>query len=336
MRQSSIPLVTVTRCSLVESVHRGHIAVVDDGGRLLRSAGDPRCATYARSSAKLLQAIPVVASGAASRFRLDAPEIALLCASHSGEERHVEAVFRILRKLGLEEDALQCGAHPPYHKPSADALRRAGESPRASHNNCSGKHAGMLTLAKHLGATLHDYKLPEHPVQQAMLAAYAAFAGVPAADVTLGVDGCGVPVYGAPLSALALAYARLAAPFDDGSPDADARRTVVEAVRSHPEMLAGEGRYDTALIRATNGRVIGKMGAEGVFAAAVPGEGLGFALKIEDGSQRALYPAVTEALLQLGWIDAAAERALAEFHKPAIRNWSGDVVGAVLPSFRMA
>ncbi|HZG78522.1 MAG TPA: asparaginase, partial [Paenibacillus sp.] len=147
-------------------------------------------------------------------------------------------------------------------------------------------------------------------------------------------DGCGVPVYGAPLSALALAYARLAAPYGD-APEGDARRTVVEAVQAHPEMLAGEARYDTGLIRATNGRVVGKMGAEGVFAVAVPGEGLGLAVKIEDGSQRALYPAVTEALLQLGWIDADAGRALAEFHIPPIRNWSGDVVGAVLPSFRL-
>ncbi|TLS49935.1 asparaginase [Paenibacillus antri] len=334
MHTQSIPLVSVTRGGLVECVHRGHVAVVDDGGRLLRSAGDPRHLTYARSSAKLLQAIPVVASGAVDRYGLDAREIALLCASHSGEEAHVEAVYRILGKLGIGEDALLCGAHPPYHKPSANALRRAGVSPKAVHNNCSGKHAGMLTLAKHLGATLHDYKSPDHPVQRAMLASYAAFAGVPAASVALGVDGCGVPVYGAPLSALALAYARLAAPTG-AAPEADARRTVVEAVRAHPEMLAGTDRYDTALIRVTNGRVVGKMGAEGVFAVAAPGEGLGLAVKIEDGAQRALYPAVTEALLQLGWIDAAAGAELAEYHTPAIRNWGGDVVGAVLPSFRL-
>jgi len=334
MQTQSIPLVSVTRGGLVECVHRGHVVAVDDRGRLLRSAGDPHYLTYARSSAKLLQAIPVVASGAAARFGLEAQEIALLCASHSGEERHVEVVSRILGKLGVDEGALRCGVHSPFHKPSAAALRRAGEAPRAVHNNCSGKHAGMLALAKHLGATLHDYKLPEHPVQRAMLASYAAFAGVPAPSVTLGVDGCGVPVYGAPLSALALAYARLAAP-DGAAPEPDARRTVVDAVIEHPEMLAGTDRFDTALIRVTNGRVIGKMGAEGVFAAAVPGEGLGLAVKIEDGAQRGLYPAVAEALLQLGWIDAAAGAALAEFHAPKIRNWGGDEVGAVVPSFRL-
>ncbi|HZG54953.1 asparaginase [Paenibacillus sp.] len=332
MNNQSIPLVSVTRGGLVECVHRGHIAVVDAEGRAVASAGEPAFATYARSAAKLLQAVPVVASGAAARFGLDASELALLCASHNGEEQHVEAVARILAKLGLAEDALQCGAHPPYHKASAAKLRDSGERPRAVHNNCSGKHAGMLALAKHLGASLDDYKRPDHPVQRAMLASYASFAGVAEADVVLGVDGCGVPVYGAPLASLALAYARLGAPRADG-PEADACRAVVSALRAHPEMLAGTDRFDTELIRVTRGRIVGKMGAEGVFAVTVPDEGLGLALKIEDGAQRALYPAVVEALLRLGWIDAAEGEGLAAYHRPPIHNWGGDEVGAIVPAF---
>lgn len=334
MTKASIPLVTLTRGPLAECVHRGHIAVVDADGRVASAAGDPHFVTFARSAAKPLQAVPVVASGAADRFGLDADELALLCASHSGESRHVEAVSRILAKLGLGETHLQCGAHPPYHKPSASALREAGEAPRAVHNNCSGKHAGMLALALQLGAPTDGYRRPDHPAQRAMLDAFASFAGVPAADVALGVDGCGVPVYGVPLSALALAYARLGTPRGGGSA-MDAARRVVAAVQAHPEMLAGTDRYDTQLIRASGGRVIGKMGAEGIFAAALVGEGLALAVKIEDGAQRALYPAVTEALLQLGWIDDAAAEELADYHKPAVRNWSGEVVGETVPSFRL-
>jgi L-asparaginase II len=324
-------LVHITRGALVECVHRGHIAVSDPSGRVLQSVGSPHYVTYARSSAKLLQAVPVIASGVAERFGLTASEIALLCASHSGEEQHVEAVYRILAKLGLDEAHLQCGAHAPYHKPSAAALRKSGAAPKAVHNNCSGKHSGMLALAKHMNASLEDYKLPAHPVQQAMLASFAAFAGVQTEDITLGTDGCGVPVYGLPLSRLAAAYARLGQP----TIDAKACRTVLQAIAAHPEMIAGSDRYDTALIRATKGRIIGKMGAEGVFTVTHPGKGLGLAVKIEDGAQRALYPAVTEALTQLDWIDEREYAALADFHTPLVRNWSGDEVGSTVPVFRL-
>lgn len=335
MMKEATPLIHITRGPLVECVHRGHIAVADCDGQIIREAGDPHWVTYARSSAKLLQAVPVVASGAAARFGLTDKEIALICASHSGERQHTDVIYQILAKLGLDDSFLQCGAHFPFHKPSARALQVAGEAPKAVHNNCSGKHCGMLALAKFLGATLDDYMLPGHPVQQAMLASIASFAGVPEEHITLGTDGCGVPVYGLPLSNLATAYARLGAPQPDGSAEAEACRTILRSVAAFPEMVAGSDRYDTALLHATDGRVVGKMGAEGVFAVSFPSEGLGLALKIEDGTPRALYPAVTEALVQLGWINAEASLSLAAFHMPPIRNWGGRIVGATVPSFRL-
>jgi L-asparaginase II len=329
----AVPLIHITRGALVECIHRGHIAIANTEGRVLYAAGDPHYVTYARSSAKLLQAIAVVAAGSASHFGFTEAEIALLCASHNGEPQHVNKARSILGKIGIDDSYLQCGAHAPFHKPSASQLQASGASPQAVHNNCSGKHSGMLALAVHLGLSLHDYKEPEHPVQQAMLAVFAAFAGVKKESVPLGTDGCGVPVYGIPLSGLAAAYARFGTPT--GLQEAEACRTVLRAVTAHPEMIAGEDRYDTALIRTTGGRVVGKMGAEGVFAVSLPGEGLGLALKVEDGAKRALYPAVTEALKQLGWISDAECTALASFHMPPVRNWSGDEVGRTVPAFHL-
>jgi len=334
MTKPAVPFVVLTRGPLAECVHRGHLAATDADGCVVASAGDPAFVTFARSAAKLLQAVAVVASGAAERFALTDDEIALLCASHSGEEAHVATARRILDKIGADASQLRCGAHAPYHKPSAAALKRAGAEPEPLHNNCSGKHAGMLAFAKQLNAALDDYPRPEHPVQRAMLAAFAALAGVRVEDVALGTDGCGVPVYGVPLAALATAYAKLGEP-DRAGELADACRTVVRAVASHPDMIAGTDRFDTALVRATGGRLIGKMGAEGVFAVANADAGLGLALKIEDGAQRALYPAVTEALVQLGWIDEPALSELAAFRAPPIRNWSGDEVGRTVPVLKL-
>ncbi|MCI3921512.1 asparaginase [Paenibacillus sp. TRM 82003] len=330
----SVDMVHISRGPIVECVHRGHLAVVRADGRLAHALGDPDYVTFARSSAKLLQAVPVVASGAADRFGLTEPELALLCASHSGEETHVEAVYRILEKIGAAEADLQCGAHAPYHKPSAAAIRSSGASPTAVHNNCSGKHSGMLALAKQLGAPIDGYKRPEHPVQREMLRTFAAFAGVAPESVALGTDGCGVPVYGLRLSSLAAAYARFGSPRGLDGANAAAAERLRDAIAAHPEMLAGSDRFDTALIRATNGRLIGKMGAEGVFAVAYPSEGLGLAVKIEDGAQRALYPAVAEALRQLAWIDEAESAVLDAYRIPAVRNWSGDVVGETIPVLR--
>ncbi len=331
----AVPLVHITRGPLVECVHRGHVAVVDHRGKRSSFAGSPDFVTYARSSAKLLQALPVISSGAAANYRLTEEEIALLCASHSGETGHVEGVSRMLAKIGLQADKLQCGAHAPFHRPSADAMRARGEEPTVLHNNCSGKHTGMLALASHLGASLDSYMDPGHPVQRTMLETFAAMAGCAPEDVLLGTDGCGVPVYGVPLWRIALAYARLGAPEGLPAGLAEACRAVVRAVAANPSAVAGSGRYDTALIRETGGRLIGKMGAEGVFAVSRPETSEGLAVKIEDGAQRALYPAVTEALYQLGWLNAGETERLKGFHHTAVRNWSGAEIGQTVPVLRL-
>lgn len=332
---NSESLVHVTRGPLTESVHRGHIAVVDAGGGLLYRAGAPETVTFARSAAKPLQALPVVEAGAADAFGFTGEELALLCASHNGETIHVETAARLLGKIGLDESYLQCGAHYPFHRPTAYAMRARGEKPTSLHNNCSGKHSGMLALAVAMKVPLDTYLSPEHPVQQRMLAAVSDMCGVPSENIAIGVDGCGVPVFGMPVTALATAYARLGKPDAFGEERRDSCRRIVEAIRSHPQYLAGDDRFDTQLVRATGGRIIGKMGAEGVFAMTVPERGWGIAVKIEDGAQRALYSTAAEALRQLGLLSDEELAELGEFHKPTQRNWQGTEVGSIVPDFTL-
>ncbi|MDF2924518.1 MAG: asparaginase [Paenibacillaceae bacterium] len=334
---SSDLLLKVTRGPLAESLHRGHIAVADPSGRIFYSSGDPEAFVFARSSMKPVQALQVMEAGAADIYGFTTEEIAILCASHNGEVRHTATVASMLNKLRLPQQCLLCGPHIPFDPSAAAKLAEAGHKPSELHNNCSGKHAGMLALALVLKADTKDYMNPDHPVQQCMLDTVSQMAGFPRDQIILGTDGCGVPVFGLPLNRLAAAYARLGALSADNSPSSRsvAARRIVEALRAHPFQLAGTGRYDTRLIEATRGRIIGKMGAEGVFALMVPSLSMGLALKIEDGSQRAIYPAVTEALLQLGWLTASEGELLKEFHKPQVRNWKGTHVGAIEPVFQL-
>jgi L-asparaginase II len=337
------PLVEVWRGSVVESRHRGHVAAVDGGGRLVARLGHPDAVTYLRSSAKPHQAIPLVASGAADRFGLTPPEVAVACGSHSGEAVHEEAVAGMLRKIGLDEAALKCGAHEPFDRETALELRRRDEQPRVLQNNCSGKHAGMLALARHLGAPVETYDHPENPVQQLILETIARFSGLTVAEIAHGTDGCGVPVFGMPVRAMALMYAGLVAPgagLDDGSSMACAR--IVAAMTGSPEMVGGtRERLDTQMMRATAGQVISKVGAEGVYTVGVlpcgrwP-RGLGLALKIEDGEDRRARPTVViESLRQLGALGPEALEALRPYASFPIKNHRGDHVGEVRANFEL-
>ncbi|MCZ8520220.1 MULTISPECIES: asparaginase [Paenibacillus] len=328
-------LIEVTRGELTESVHRGHIAVVDTAGTLIASAGDPAYYTYARSAAKLLQAIPLVESGGAGQLGLTESETALCCASHGGEPGHTEAAKSMLAKAGCDESALRCGTQEPMFAPAADMLKAGGQPATALHNNCSGKHAGMLALAKVMNVSIDQYTDPQHPVQQKMLATVADMCGVPQNSITLGTDGCGVPVFAVPVSALAYAYARLGSPEGLPPQRAEACRRIVESIRHEPYYVAGTARFDTALVKATGGRIIGKFGAEGVYAASVPELGIGLALKIEDGAERAIYPAAAEALLQLGFLRPEEAERLTAFHRPAVLNRRGDTVGRIRPVFTL-
>ncbi|NRF92776.1 asparaginase [Paenibacillus frigoriresistens] len=328
-------IVRIFRGSITESIHRVHLAVVNTGGTLLHQAGDPQLLTFARSTAKLIQALPVIESGAADHFGLTDAEIALCCASHNGEAEHVSTAHGILGKLGYHHEHLQCGAHEPYHAPTAQAMRERGESPSSLHNNCSGKHSGMLALCAHLGASPDTYMSIQHPVQQLMLDAVCAMTGVPKPEMQLGIDGCGVPVFGMRIDQLALAFARLGRPDELPQARANACQRIVAAVRKYPQFLAGSDRFDTRLIEVTGGRIIGKMGAEGIFAVTIPEQGLGFVLKIEDGHVRALYPAVVEALKQLSLLSESEVSELASYHTPTIHNWQGTEVGIIRPDFQL-
>ncbi|KQX61131.1 asparaginase [Paenibacillus sp. Root444D2] len=328
-------IVRIFRGSITESIHRVHLAVVNAGGTLLYQAGDPQLITFARSTAKLIQALPVIESGAADHFGLTDAEIALCCASHNGEAEHVSTAQGILGKLGYHHEHLQCGAHEPYHAPTAQAMRERGESPSTLHNNCSGKHSGMLALSAHLGASPDTYMSIQHPVQQLMLEAVCAMTGVPKPLMQLGIDGCGVPVFGMRIDQLALAFARLGRPDELPQARANACQRIVAAVRKYPQFLAGSDRFDTRLIEVTKGRIIGKMGAEGIFAITIPEQGLGFVLKIEDGNVRALYPAVVEALKQLSLLSESEISELASYHTPTIHNWQGTEVGIIRPDFQL-
>jgi L-asparaginase II len=339
----AVSLVEVTRGPLVESRHHGHIVAVEPDGRMVASAGDPETITYMRSAAKLHQAIPLVASGAADRFRFTEKEIALACASHSGEAIHTEIAASMLRKIQLPQDALKCGTHEPFSAEVARQLRERGEQPTVLQNNCSGKHAGMLALALHLGAPPETYDQSDNPVQVMIKRCVSHFSDVPLEEIVVGIDGCGVPVFGVRLSAMALMCARLVATpnyFDGDTIDACGK--IVAAVMAHPELIGGSSdRLDTELMRAAKGRLISKVGAEGVYTVGVlpckdwP-KGLGLALKIEDGDDHRARPTVViEALRQLGVLRGESLAAVERYRSFTVRNRRGDRVGEVKASFAL-
>jgi L-asparaginase II len=322
--------VLVWRGERIESRHRMAFAVADAAGALAHGHGDLSEAVLPRSAVKPLQALPLLESGAADRFSLTPVEIALACASHGGEPAHVSAVAGWLGRLGLGPDALECGAHPPSYGPAAEALAGRGEPPSSLHNNCSGKHAGMLTLARHLGVPTAGYVEADHPVQQriaAILAEMADAGPLPAPAI----DGCSVPSFPLTLRQLATAMARLADPARLRPELAAACRRVQNAMRAHPDMVAGTGRACTAIMTALP-EVLVKTGAEGVYAAALPSRGLGIALKVEDGAGRAASVALLALLDALGALDEPARRAFEEIARPRLRNHRGVLVGRIEPA----
>jgi L-asparaginase II len=337
------PLVEVRRGPLVESRHRGHVAAVDGDGRLVAYLGEPETVTYLRSSGKPFQAVPLLTSGAAERFRFTEAELAVACGSHSGEDLHAETVARLLEKIGLDENFLKCGVHEPFDRATAERLRARGESPCVLRNNCSGKHTGMLALSLHLGARPELYDDAGGPVQQSVLRAVAQFSGINSEEIALGTDGCGVPVFGMPVRAMALMYARLVAPpegFDAETRAACARLTA--AMNARPELVGGtHERFDTEVMRAGRGRLVSKIGAEGVYTAGVlPCErwpkGLGLAFKIEDGEDRRARSTIAiEALRQLGVLDEDAYKMLSPYASFPVQNHRGEKVGQIQASFRL-
>jgi L-asparaginase II len=336
------PLVEVRRGSITESRHRGHVIAVEPDGNVVAYLGAPQITvTFLRSSAKPFQALPLLVSGAADRFAFTDREVALVCASHNGEPIHTELAASMLEKIGLGPEALKCGVHEPYGAEAARELRERGEAPNVLHNNCSGKHAGMLALALHLGAPIETYNRPEHPVQIAIGKVISQFTGVAIEDLAVAVDGCAVPVFGMTVKAMALAYARLVSPpaeFDEARRRACER--IVRVMSAYPELIGGTAdRLDTEIMRAAPGRLVSKVGADGVYTAGInPCEewprGLGLALKIEDGDDRqARPPVVVESLRQLGVLKDESLEAVAKYAFFPVLNRPGDVVGEIRAEF---
>jgi L-asparaginase II len=322
-------VVEVTRGPLVESRHRGAGAVVDAGGALVFSFGDVERPVYPRSAVKAFQALPLVESGAADRLGLSEAEIALACASHSGEEAHVAGAVAMLGKAGAGVDALACGAHWPLGEKAARALARSGAEPSALHNNCSGKHAGFLCLACANGWDSRGYEAPGHPVQRAAREAIEDLTGAALGADVCGVDGCSIPTYAVPLRALALGFARFATGEGLAPARQRAARRIRAAVAAHPRMVAGEGRFDTDVMTLFGERAFTKTGAEGVFCAALPEAGLGLAVKADDGATRAAQVMIA-ALIARFLPMSDAERARFEaFLSPTLRNWNGLEVGGM-------
>jgi L-asparaginase II len=296
------------RGEVVEAVHDVHVAVVDAGGRLVARNGDPDLVTFWRSAAKPFQALPLVADGVMERFGLTDADLALACASHSSEPGQVARVREFLAKVGCSERDLLCGPHPPLSERVAQDYQTRGLRLTAVYSNCSGKHAGMLALARHHGWPTAFYTRLEHPVQQRCLVEVSRWTDVPAAEIKTGVDGCGVVCFGMPLRNMALAYARLAiadfglriADSQGARPMRNPQSAIVESMLRHPELVAGEGRPCTDLMCAHPGRVIAKVGAEGVYCALLPQEGLGVALKVADGHGIASALALAAVLETLG------------------------------------
>lgn len=341
------PLIEVTRGGMVESRHAGAIAVADVQGRLVAGCGDPQLVAFLRSAAKPLQVLPLIESGAARAYGLTPREIAVACASHTGSAAHLETVRDLLAKIGAAEADLGCGAHPPDDAASSAQLIRAGAAPTPLYNNCSGKHSGMLALARFNGWPLAGYLEPQHPVQQLILRAVAEMFGLAPEAVVLGLDGCSAPNFAAPLVNAAAAFARLADPGGLPSARAEAVRVAVAAMQAHPEMVHGPGGSDTELMLARPGVIVAKRGAEGFQGIGLaPGAlgarspALGMALKVSDGdgAGRAVAAAALEVLHQLGALDSQQRARLAQHGLSAARpltNWRGLTVGELRPVFRL-
>ncbi len=325
-------LVEVTRGALVESRHCGAVAVVDADGGVVLSLGDVSNPVFPRSAVKVMQALALVESGAADRYGFGDEELALACASHGGEPGHVAVAERMLAAAGLDRSALECGAHWPSHEASKLALARAGEEPSALHNNCSGKHSGFVCAACQMGVDHRGYTKPEHPIQRAVKAAFEDVSGAALSDDNRATDGCSVPTWAMPLKDLARAFARIATGNGLGSERARALQRLRAACAAKPWFVAGTGRFCTGLMTHFGARVFVKTGAEGVFCGALPEQGIGIAIKCDDGGKRAAETAMAAMIARFLPPDAKDQAALAPWLRPALHNWNGIRVGGIAPT----
>ncbi|PCJ07187.1 MAG: L-asparaginase [Rhodobacteraceae bacterium] len=326
-----VPMVEIWRGQLLESLHLGHGVVCDDSGQVVRTWGDPDAVIYPRSSSKMIQALPLITSGAAEKFGLTSEQLALACASHNGAEIHTSRVNTWLSQLGLSGRDFRCGPQLPNDIPARNALIKTDGSPCQVHNNCSGKHAGFLTLAQHMGAG-PEYVEMDHPVQQACLAAFEETTGQD--SLCYGIDGCSAPNFATTVTGMARSMAWFASAADRSDRASGAAQQLVAAMMKHPDLVAGETRACTNLMRAMGGKVAIKTGAEAVFIAIIPEKRLGVALKITDGATRASECAIAAILVSLGVLDANHPETGKYMNVPLL-NRRGVTCGTVRPSVEL-
>jgi L-asparaginase II len=319
-------VVEVTRGDVVESSHRVHVTVYHADRGLIASAGNPAHHSFVRSAIKMFQVLPFVEARGVEHFQLTAEELALCTASHGGEPFHVAAARSILSRAGVTEEALACGPHLPLHEPTAHAMIVGGEAPRRVHNNCSGKHAGMIAFCVQQQWPTTGYQQPAHPLQQRIRSTLARWMRVDAGEMSLGVDGCGLPTFAVALDAVAEGCARFAAAAGQSG---SAPAAIVQAMTRHPEFVAGTDRLDTDLMRVADGRLFAKVGAEGFYCAGVPAMKLGVALKAEDGAKRAAEPALLAVLQHLDVLSTDELSRVRPYSHADILNTRQEVVGRV-------
>jgi L-asparaginase II len=329
---SLVPLIELFRGGTLECTHFGAVAVADAQGKLLAQAGDAHWLTFTRSTLKAMQALPFVRAGGPQLFGFTRENVAMMCASHSGEPVHVAQVQGMLDKAGLTYKTLQCGCHVPLFVEAGIGPAPANYDER--HNNCSGKHAGFLAYCVQQGWPVGNYLAPGHPLQQAVRRDVARAVGLSPEDLKIGIDGCSAPNYAMPLASLARGYARLASGLADEE-FGDSFAQLADAMTAHPDLVSGTGRSDLALMRAGRGDWVTKAGADGVQAVASKSRGQAFALKIADGNKVAVTAAAVAVLDQLGWLDARQREELRPWRAEAIANARGTQVGERKPAFTL-
>jgi L-asparaginase II len=329
------PLVILTRTNHVESIHKGYVCVTDPQKNIVYSIGNPNAKVFLRSSAKPIQAVVFACSGAMEKFNISLEELAIICSSHSGEDFHREAVNSILNKIGLSEENLSCGVANPYNQDMINELIKKGERPSQLYNCCSGKHAGMLALCRFYNFPVEGYTESEHPVQQLILKTIASLLECDTSDITLGIDGCGIPTFMITLQQAAYLYSHLARGNNGTGKYKDAFGLVQKAMTSYPRMINGDKEFCTDLITHSEGKVIGKVGAEGIYCVAVPEKQLGICVKISDGNERGVYPVTIHILSELGVINKQVMDKLKAWAYPPLKNHKGKVVGYTIPVFNI-
>lgn len=329
-------VIHVYRGSFIESSHYVNIAVVTSEGKLTFSYGDPFRATFPRSALKPFQAVPLIESGAANAFSFDQADISLCCASHSGEEIHRSRVLSLLKQIGKTENVLQCGTHIPRDQVSYERLVRGGKELTPVFSNCSGKHTGMIATCLHLHENMETYRDVNHPLQQRILDVISSILNYKKEDIKISTDGCSLPTHQLPLYNVALGFSRLSRPDQmNSSSHANALETIKDSMMSYPEMVAGSNRFDTDLMKAFNKKIVSKMGAEGVQCIGLVESGIGIAIKVEDGNNRAASVAAMEVLKQLGIGNEDIYKELQAHVEPTIKNMSGESVGKIIADFHL-